>query len=467
MKNLNLWNSIAILPACLAVHASISFGQMGGGMPGGGDNAPAFSEPKFSERMYEAGGPRGRQATDGVPILSVTIEGNSSVSENFIVSIMQCRQDRTFDKETFNRDISSLYRTNLFRKISSYFSETPDGVHIRLVVEERPIIRSVAYRGNERLNDSNLTKHAGIQKGDPLDPITINSARTRLIELYQDKGMNQVDIQIESGLQKGDREVSFIINEGPVERLNKIMFVGNKAFSSDLLKARIKSRDARGGITSYILNLASDQKIDADRDGLMGYYRSLGYFDARVDYRKDYNERGDFIDLTFIVSEGERYKIRSVSIAGTERYQPSELLPYMRIKAGEPFLQTNKYRDEKLLRDVYGAQGHIYCDVVGELIYQPGNEVDLVYNVGEGDVYRASEIRVHIEGDHTKERVAMQPLGSIRPGSVISGPELDDAKRRLNFLQIFNADPSQGTVPSIEVDRGEDSFGDSDSDRDR
>ena len=72
---------------------------------------------------------------------------------------------------------------------TSYFSETPDGVHIRLVVEERPIIRSVVYRGNERLEDRNLTKHAGIQKGDPLDPITINSAKSRLIELYQDKGM--------------------------------------------------------------------------------------------------------------------------------------------------------------------------------------------------------------------------------------------------------------------------------------
>ena len=465
MKNQSVWNSIAMLPASLAIQATVCFGQMGGGMPSGGDNAPAFSEPKFSEKMYEAGGPRGRQATDGAPILSVTIEGNSSVSENFIISTMQSRQDRTFDKETFNRDISSLYRTNLFRKISSYFSETQDGVHIRLLVEERPIIRNVVYRGNERLEDRNLTKHAGIQKGDPLDPITINSAKSRLIELYQDKGMNQIDIKIESGLRKGDREVEFIINEGPVERLNKILFVGNKAFSTDLLKARIKSRDARGGITSYVFNLASDNKFEDDRDGLMNYYRSLGYFDARVDFRKDYNVRGDFIDLTFIVSEGERYKIKSVSIAGTKRYQPSELLPYMKMKASEPFLQTNKSRDEKFLRDVYGAQGHIFCDVIGELIYQPGNEVDLVYNIGEGDVYRASEVRVHIEGDHTKERVAMQPLGKIRPGSIISGPELDDAKRRLNFLQIFNADPSQGTVPNIQVDRGDDF--DSQDDRDR
>jgi outer membrane protein insertion porin family len=340
----------------------------------------------------------------------------------------------------------------LFKKITPYFTEAPDGVHIRLIVEERPIIKAVYFRGNQRLEDRQLSKHAGIQKGDPLDPISLNSAKSRLTELYQDKGMNQVDIQIASGLKPGQREVEFIVNEGPVERLNSIRFIGNQAFSTEILKTKISSRDARHGLTSYMLNRASDYKIEADRDALMGYYRTLGYFDARVEFRKDYNTRGDFIDLTFVVSEGQRYKIKSVSIVGTKRYQPSELLPYMKLKAGEPFHQPNKQNDEKFLRDVYGAQGHIFCEVIGELVYQPNNEVEVVYNVGEGDIYRVSEVRVHIDGDHTKERVVMQPLGKIRPGSIANGPEIDNAERRLKYLNIFNNDPSQGTVPNIRIE---------------
>lgn len=444
------------------IQAQIAQAQMGGGMPGGGggDNAPAFSDPKFIDKLYEAGGPRGRQATNGAPILSVVVEGNKSVSENFIISNMQSRKDRNFDKETFSRDISGLYRTNLFKKIKPYFDETPEGVHIRLLVEEETIVRKVLFRGNEAINDRELHKHAGIEKGDPLSRIKVNSARSQLIELYQDKGMNQVDIQVATGLRPGERDVEFIINEGPVERINAIQFVGNKAFSSDLLKSKIKSRDARGGLTSYMFNKASDNKIENDRDVLMGYYRSLGYFDARVDFRKDYNVRGDFIDLTFVISEGERYTVKSVSITGTKRYQPSELLPYMKLKAADPFLMMNKQKDEKFIRDVYGAQGHIFCDVVGELVYQPDNQVDVIYNVGEGDIYRASEIQVRIEGDHTKERVALHPLGKLRPGSIINGPELDDAERRLKYTTIFNTDPSQGIVPSIQVERPADSYGD-------
>lgn len=439
-----------LVPASLIVSGSMAFGQMGGGAPGG--NAPAFVDPKFVDKLYENGGPQGRETKDGAIILSVSIEGNSSISQNFILSTMQSREDRNFDKETFNRDISTLYRTNLFKKITPYFTEAPEGVHIRLIVEERPIIKAVIFRGNQRLEDRQLSKHAGIQKGDPLDPISLNSAKSRLIELYQDKGMNQVDIQIAQGLKPGQREVEFIVNEGPVERLNSIRFIGNQAFSTEILKTKISSRDARHGLTSYMFNKASDYKIEADRDALMGYYRTLGYFDARVEFRKDYNTRGDFIDLTFVVSEGQRYKIKSVSIVGTKRYQPSELLPYMKLKAGEPFHQPNKQNDEKFLRDVYGAQGHIFCEVIGELVYQPNNEVEVVYNVGEGDVYRVSEVRVHIDGDHTKERVVMQPLGKIRPGSIANGPEIDNAERRLKYLNIFNNDPSQGTVPNIRIE---------------
>jgi len=444
-----------IVPVSLAINGSFALGQMGGD----GGNAPAFVDPKFSDKLYENGGPQGRETRDGAIILSVTIEGNSSISQNFILSTMQSREDRTFDKETFNRDISTLYRTNLFKKITPYFTEAANGVHIRLIVDERPIIKEVVFRGNQRLEDRQLSKHAGLQKGDPLDPISINSAKSRLIELYQDKGMNQVDIQVAQGLKPGQRDVEFIVNEGPVERLNKISFVGNQAFTTEILKTKISSRDTRHGLTTWFGNKASDYKIEADRDALMGYYRSLGYFDARVEFRKDYTANGDFIDLTFIVSEGQRYKVKSVSIVGTKRYQPSELLPYMKLKAGEPFMQPNKLNDEKFLRDVYGAQGHIFAEVIGELIYQPNNEVDVVYNVGEGDVFRISEVRVHIDGDYTKQSVVMQPLGKIRPGSIANGPEIDNAERRLENLAIFNVDPSQGTVPNIRIEppTGEDS----------
>ncbi|MFN7733529.1 MAG: outer membrane protein assembly factor [Pirellula sp.] len=429
--------------------AGKAWSQGAGGAPAGG--APAFNEPTYKERLYEEGGIARRETKDGSVILSVKIEGNQSVSESFILSQMKSREDRAFDKETFNRDISGLYRSGLFRKIDPYFEETPEGVHIRLIVSERPIIRSVEFLGNERLEDGALKKHAGLQKGDPLDPVSLDSAKSRLIELYQEKGMNQIDIKLLKGYRPGDRDVQFLISEGPVERINTIRIIGNVAFNEELLKARIKSRDSRMGITRFIGNKCSDLKLNEDRDALLGYYRSLGYFDARVGYQKAYNQTGDFVDVTFVVSEGERYSINSVSIVGMERYQPDELLPHMKMKADDLFLQSNKLKDERLLLDVFGSQGHIFCDVEGEVIYQPDHRVDIVYRVKEGDIYRASDVRVHIDGDYTQRRVVLNPISNIRPGEVIDKRELENGERRLRYSTIFNTDPSRGDVPRIEV----------------
>lgn len=427
--------------------------QMGGS---GGASAPAFEDPSFREKLYEAGGFAEREGRQGAVILSVTIEGNQSVSESFILSQMQSREDRAFDKETFNRDISALYRTNLFRKVDPYFASTEEGVHIRLIISEKPIIRSVSFLGNERLEEGSLTKHAGLTKGDPLDPIALNSAKSRLVELYQDKGMNQIDIQIRKGLKPSERDVEFLINEGPVERINSIRVIGNEAFGEDLLKARITSRDSRWGFTRFFGNQCSDLKLEQDRESLLGYYRSLGYFDARVDFHKAYNDAGDFVDVTFVVYEGNRYSIHSVSIAGMQRYQPSDLMPYLLTKANEPFLQINKLKDERLLADVFGAQGHIFCDVEGEVIYQPNHRVDIVYHVKEGDVYRASDIRVHIDGDFTKRHVVLQPLRNLRPGEIIDRRELEAGERRLKYSTIFNTDPTRGELPRVTVKPPED-----------
>jgi outer membrane protein assembly factor BamA len=134
-----------------------------------------------------------------------------------------------------------------------------------------------------------------------------------------------------------------------------------------------------------------------------------------------------------------------------ERYQPEELLPNMKMKSADSFLQTNKLKDEKLLRDVFGAQGHIFCDVEGEVIYQPDHRVDIIYRVREGDIYRASDIRVHIDGDFTKRHVVLQPLRNLRPGAIIDSRELENGERRLRYSTIFNTDPSRGEVPRIEV----------------
>ena len=426
-------------------------GGGGGGGPGGG-NTPVFNEPSFRDRVMEAGGPQISDPKSGQLILSVTIKGNRSVSEHKVLSHMQSRTDRTYDKDTFSRDIGELYRTGLFEKIEPSFQETAEGVHIQLVVREKATVRSVEFHGNEAIDDRQLKKHCGLDVGDPTGPSAVNAARNRILEYYQDQGFNNADVRVFKGSKPGEREIVFEVSEGPVERIWDIRIVGNVAFASDLLKAKLKSRDARNGITAYAFNKASSESIAEDRERLLNYYRSLGYFDARVDSGIDYSDDGKWIYLTFIVAEGERYAVRNVEVAGNQYYKTEEIMPLFKIHESEPFNQSDKMHDERLIRDLYGERGFIFADIVGQVKYLPNNQVDILYSVAEGDIYRASDVRVHLEGDgHTKRNVILNKMPNIRPGKILSSVEIEVGERSLAASSIFNTSPTDGGPPRIEV----------------
>lgn len=426
----------------------------GAGGPGDQGGAPAFSDPKFRDRVWEAGGPRISGLHEGKLVKGIQIDGNQSVSRTKILSHMQTRVDRTYNEKQLWADIHELYRTDLFRKITPLVSEFEDGVVVRLEISEQPTVTEVIFHGNTRLEDRMLQKHAGIEKGDPINPFSVDMARQRLLDLYQEKGMNQAAIEVVEGDRAGDRRVYFEIAEGPVEKIWDIHFVGNAVFSGPVLATKIKSRDARSGLTAFYFNIANRNKIEEDKNGLVAFYRSLGYFKARVDYRLDYYGSGEYIDLTFVIDEGPQFRVRNVSVIGNQYFPTETLMSALALKSGEPFKLINMKRDQmKLRNEFYGRQGFVYVDISPEPRYiENSDEIDLVYRITEGDQHYAGPINVHIDGDssHTRHNVVTNQVG-IREGQLIDLAELEASERRLKFSQLFETNPAMGEPPRIEV----------------
>lgn len=449
---------LAVCASCMVGSgANFARAQPGGA---GQDNAPAFVEQDFREKMWEAGGPRLNQLDTGQLVLGVEIVGNRKVSQHKIMSHMQTRPDRIFDQKQLQADIHELYRTELFRKIEPSTRTTPEGVYIKLHVTEQPLVGDVIFHGNERLDDRKLKKHCGIEKGDPVNPFSVEMARQRLVDYYRENGMNHADVQIREGHRPTDTRIFFEISEGNVERVWSIEFEGNVVFSSALLKAKIQSGDARSGVTPYMFNKANLLQIEEDTQRLVAYYRSLGYFRARVNHRMNYDQSGTWVFLTFVVDEGPQFSIRNISIAGNQYFTTEQLMGSLSLKEGEWFNLGKMSRDQRTLRqDFYGREGFVFVDISPEphFLADEPNRLDLVYRISEGDRYKAGQINVHIEGDssHTKHTVVTTMVG-LREGRIIDLRELESSERRLKASQIFETNPSLGEVPHIEVRQPED-----------
>ncbi len=384
-------------------------------------------------------------------VAEVRIVGNKVTKDYQVQSKIQTRQDREFDPELVQADVRRLVSTGLFRDVRTYTKQTPAGVVVTYEVVERPRVQYVRHLGNRGMSEKKLNKEHGIKVGDAINAYTTEEGRRRIEELYQRGGYPNAQVSILEGDKQGDKGVVYLVNEGKIERISKVEFDGNSIASDERLATQIESKP---GILWYFFRGKVDrEKIDADVEKLTAYYRSLGYFRARVGRELVFDDSGKWLTLKFVIDEGPRYVVRSVSMEGNTKFASEPLIEFLEMKAGSYFDQADMNKDINTLIDLYGSQGYVFADVQADprFLEEPG-QLDLIYRVKEGEVFTVGDVNVKIAGEfpHTRDTVVLNRL-DLRPGDIIDARKMRDAERRLKASQLFNTNPQEGELPKVSV----------------
>lgn len=386
-------------------------------------------------------------------VADVRIVGNETTKEQTIISQTRTRRDREFDPEILQADVRRLASTGRFHDVKTYTQNSPQGVLVTFEVFERPTIQYIRYLGNRNLSDKTLAKQDGIEVGEPMNRFAVEEARRKIEEYYQSKGHSQTQVIVYEGDKPSDKGAVFVINEGALERLAKVQFVGNQIASDQRLLTQIQSKPGMFFGYGFFKGKVERQKIEEDVDKLTTYYRNLGYFNARIGRELDLDESGKWLTVTFVIDEGPRYTVRNVSFMGNEKFASTDLGERMELKSGEQFNLAKMNKDVNTLRNIYGGQGHIFADIKADprFLEEPG-QMDLIYSIDEGGVWRVGKINVHVGGEypHTRQSVVMDRL-SFQPGDIIDIREIRGSERRLKSSQLFETDPSKNAAPRVVV----------------
>jgi outer membrane protein insertion porin family len=347
-------------------------------------------------------------------------------------------------------DVRRLASTSRFYDVKSYTQRTPRGMVVTFEVFERPTVRYVRYLGNRAISDKTLDKQDGLEKSEPLNRYSVEEARRKLEEYYQSKGYTKAQVTIMEGDKPTDKGVVLLINEGFLERIATVSFVGNSIATDARLKTQIKSKP---GFLYLIGGKVDRQKLDEDIDRLTAYYRGLGFFNARIGRELEFDESGKWLTIRFVIDEGQRYVVRNVTLVGNQKFPNQDLMAKLELKSGEYFNLAKMNRDVHSLTDKYGGEGHIFADIKADprFLEEPG-QMDLVYKIQEGGVWHAGKVNVHIAGEypHTRQSVVMNRM-SVRPGERIDIREVRASERRIKASQLFENDPSKGEAVRVNV----------------
>lgn len=389
-------------------------------------------------------------SVEGKTVADVRIVGNLKIQKERIVSMIHTRKGREFSSETVQRDVREMSRSGLFVNVKPSYLTTADGVVVIFEVIERPLLDSVKFVGAKAIKRKTLLKESGLKEGDPADPFKVEEARRSLEYFYHDKGFAQARITIHTGNKPGDREVIFLINEGSKQKVLWTNFEGNSVASDARLKTQIESKE---GILWFINGEFNREKVEADKEKLLAYYRGLGFFQATVGADVSFTF-DHWAMVTFVINEGPRYKVRDTRFIGNDIYREGQLQDELKLLSGEYFNQSKMNSDMRAIQEKYGRVGHVFADVKAEprFLEEPGM-LDLVYNIKEGDQYRVSRVITKIKGEgetsRTKNTVILDRL-SLAPGDIIDTQKIRESERRLGASGVFATNPANGgSVPKI------------------
>jgi outer membrane protein insertion porin family len=384
-----------------------------------------------------------------VNVIEVRIEGHSGVTQVGKLPKLNTRAGASFDPKLIEDDVRALDGTRRFLDIRTRYQYANGGLVVIFQVVEKPVMRYVKFIGMEGVKESKLKKEAGLAVGDSMDPNKIEDARRTLETYYHDHGYPQAYVKTAEGTTTTDKGAIFIINEGLKQQVWNTEFEGNTIATDARLRTQIESKPP---ILWVFGGNVEHRKIESDVDKLTAYYRALGFFQARVSRILEPDEKG-WMTIRFVIDEGPRYKLRRLQTLGNEKFSEAVLLEGSQLKADEYFDQGKLNADLTMIRDAYGGEGHIYCDVQADTRFteEPG-QLDIVYKIEEGKVYRVGQIFVDINGDspHTRQRTVMNRM-SLRPGDIVDTRKIRADEIRLKRSQLFVNDPSKGTPPKIVI----------------
>lgn len=389
----------------------------------------------------------GSAAPGQTVVLQVVIEGVHGSQEKKIPKL-KTRSGEPYDPQAVEDDVKAILKTRKFVDVSPRVQPANNGVVVIFQVVERPVIHYIKIIGCEHALRSSLLDKTDLKVKDGLDPYAIKEARDKLESYYHDHGYDRVRVFVAEGLNAGDQGVVFLIDEGRKQKIWLVNFVGNTFETGARLATQIDSGPPYvytkyfwGGFKGY----ADRKKIDEDIEKLTSYYRSFGYFQAKIGREWSFDEDENWMYLTFVINEGPRYKVRNISFLGNRTFDTARLSKDMKLHGNDFFNQGAMNKDLGKIRDFYGSFGFVFADIQADpRLLEESNQLDLVFNVKEGSRYRVGKINISITGEspHTSYVTILDRL-SLHPGDIIDTTLLRKDERRLKGSGLYASDPNK------------------------
>ncbi len=406
-------------------------------------------------------------APQELEILGISVEGTDSESMTSFVlrsSGLVTGQMITVPADQMLAEaIRSLYKLHVFSDVKIVEERRAgSGVFLKIQVKEEPQLAEFTFTGIKKRHIKDLSKDVPLFRGSRLRPGDVERSVQVIKDYFGEKGHLLTDVEVTR--ERGDDNtvsVNFEVDIGQKVRIREVLVNGTETVSVRKIRGKLKKTKTYIPLFFWRKSRFDRTLYEEDKARVLDYYRSLGFFDARIARDSVYLDAtgkrpGLVVQLDMV--EGPKYHIRNVEWEGNTVYPDEVLSAALGVEPGDIYngqrLQQNLHGNKQTsdVSSMYMNRGYMLFRVQPEVRVVEGDSLDLHYDIYEGDIFEFGQIEVK-GNSKTKEHVIRRELYTI-PGQIFSRDVIQETIRRLSQLNYFNQE-KLGAGPSINLNNEE------------
>ncbi|HYM77842.1 MAG TPA: POTRA domain-containing protein [Candidatus Dormibacteraeota bacterium] len=388
---------------------------------------------------------------------AVEVEGAPSrPNSNQIVNASKFQLGELYTQEKLDRALENIrqlmqengyYKARVTAESTSNAANQQVDVLIHIDAGSQAHVGEVKVTGTSGLSPQYVRGVAHMEAGDRVTAARVSDSLQRLRKKFQKEDRALAQVSIAEQIYRPERnavDFTFQIDPGPVV----VIYARGFKIRRGVLKKEIPV---------YEENAVDDDLLNEGKRNLTDYLQTRGYFDAKVDIRKESDPKT--LRVIYQIDAGPVHRLALIEITGNKDFlDTAKLRSYLQIQPSSRFLNHGRYSQALLKSDIatleglYKTNGFRAVKIessVDDNYQGTPNKLAVRIHIEEGERTRVGE--VHLAGNQ-KVKSGELPELSTQAGQPFSEQNLaNDRERVLSYYFDHgypNASLEISTTPS-------------------
>ena len=403
-------------------------------------------------------------------IKDIIIDGNKRVSEETIKVYGNFKLNQDISENQVNQILNNLYETEFFENIEIEFKNNT----LKIVLKEYPIINQLILFGEpKKAYQKEIKKLIKSKEKKPFIKSFINNDIEIIKKLYSSLGYNFANVDVKMR-QIDEESLDLVVNidRGKKTKIASISFIGNQKVRSNRLKQVIASEEDKfWKFLSRNTNF-SNEILNLNERLIVNYYKSIGYYDIKVNSNVAKVNKENNVDLVYSIDEGKRYFLNKISTNVDSVLNKNLFFPLEKIFKEYAGGYYSPFKIKKMLEEIDLIIDNNDLQFIEHSVQEKirNDSIDIVFNIYEGkkdlvekinitgnNVTNEDVIRGELiidEGDPYINLQLEKSIAKIRARGIFKKVSYNVQDGSKNNLKIINIKVEEGATGEISAGAG-------------